>query len=480
MALCMRNDQALKTIGQRAPASGAARPIVDSDPAHAIRPDPRQLGPDDETGMNCRILVVDDSRVQRRILAASLARWGYDVVEAATGPEALEIAGREVIDIVVSDWMMPGMDGLEFCRAFRDLPGDRYGYFILLTSRNDKSDVAAGLGVGADDFLAKPVHAAELRARILAGERILRMERELTDKNRLLGRTLTELRDLYDSLDRDLQEARKLQLTLVRERYRDFGAAEVSLLLRPSGHVGGDLVGFFPVGEDRVALFAVDVAGHGVTSAIMAARLAGALSGDSADRNIALRRGTIGAWPPEIVAERLNRLLLNDMKVDHYFTLAYAEVSLSSGDVSLVQAGHPFPVVLRADGRVDQLGNGGLPVGLIPGATWERTVVRLSPGDRLLLTSDGITECPNGSGAELGEEGLAAILHDNRALPGPAFLDALVEAVERHAGGADFPDDISCALFDYRGPVPRRRSAAGPDQVRCRVPLAQEVAAIPK
>lgn len=430
----LRCDPTVPVTGSSGGAAIPARPVQDS------------------TATPCRVLVVDDSRVQRRILTASLGRWGYLVLEAGSAPDALEIARQHPIDIVVSDWMMPGMDGLDFCRAFRALPGERYGYFILLTSRNDKADVAAGLGVGADDFLAKPVHPAELRARILAGERILRMERELTDKNRLLGAALTELRDLYDSLDRDLREARKLQLTLVRERHRDFGAAELSLLLRPSGHVGGDLVGFFPVGKDRVALYAVDVAGHGVTSAIMAARLAGALSGDSADRNIALRPRGNGAWPPEIVAERLNRMLLNEMQVDQYFTLAYAEVVLATGEVALVQAGHPHPVVLRADGRVEQLGDGGLPVGLIPGAIYDRTEMRLFPGDRLLLTSDGVTECPSPDGVELGDAGLSGILRANGDLPGPAFLDALVRAVEGHAGGADFPDDISCALLDYRGP----------------------------
>jgi len=132
-----------------------------------------------------KVLVVDDSRLQRRILSAQLRRWGYEVIEASSGDEALSICHHDPPDIVLSDWMMPGMSGLDFCRQFRALDRETYGYFILLTSKSEKGEVARGLDVGADDFLSKPVNGSELRARIHAGERILRMERELTRKNRM-------------------------------------------------------------------------------------------------------------------------------------------------------------------------------------------------------------------------------------------------------------------------------------------------------
>jgi phosphoserine phosphatase RsbU/P len=151
--------------------------------------------------------------------------------------------------------MMPGLTGLEFCRRFRDLGRESYGYFILLTSKSEKTEIADGLEAGADDFLAKPVSGNELRARLRAGERMLAMQAELLAKNRIVARTLAELQKLYDSLDRDLIEARKLQQTLIRDRVRDYGWAKASLMLRNSGRVGGDLVGSFKVDEDRVAIY---------------------------------------------------------------------------------------------------------------------------------------------------------------------------------------------------------------------------------
>ncbi|MDB5659078.1 MAG: fused response regulator/phosphatase [Cypionkella sp.] len=401
------------------------------------------------------VLVVDDSKAQRKILQMQLTRWGYQVTEAASGDEALALCRLQDFDIVLSDWMMPGMTGLAFCEAFRTLPREGYGYFILLTSKSETNEIADGLEHGADDFLTKPVSAAELHARLRAGERILGMQDELIEKNRLIGSTLGELQKLYDSLDRDLIEARKLQQTLMRDRLRDFGAGKATLMLRPAGHVGGDLVGSFVVDTSRIVVYSVDVSGHGVASAMMTARLAGLLSGASPDHNIALRVAPDGgrdAWPPAIVAARLNRMMLEELQVDQYFTLGYAEIDLETGFATLVQAGHPHPLLLRANGAIERLGDGGLPIGLIEGAEYPQTSFRLQPGDRLLLVSDGITECPNAAGDELGSDGLIALLKHNSMLHSQDLLEALLWDLNTFAGGGVFPDDVSGLIFDYLGP----------------------------
>ena len=405
-----------------------------------------------------RVLVVDDSRAQRRILTASLQRWGFDVREADSGGAALRICADYAPDLVLSDWMMPGMTGLEFCRLFRDMARDSYGYFILLTSKSDKDEVAIGLDAGADDFLTKPVNAAELRARIAAGARILQMERELTDKNRLITSTLNELQSLYDSLDSDLIEAKKLQQSLVSERYRDFGTAEVSLLLQSAGHVGGDLVGMFPITEGRIGLYGIDVSGHGISSALMTARLAGYLSSSVPEQNLALQKTRGGGFAPRPPAEAiamLNRVIMSEMETEHYFTIALADVDLMSGHVIIAQAGHPYPALQRAGGAVEFIGQGGLPVGLIDAAEFQQFEVTMTPGDRLLIHSDGVTECAARNGALLDEAGLARILRDLRQTRGPAFLESLIWKLSDFAGDADFQDDISAVLLEFRpDPMP--------------------------
>lgn len=399
------------------------------------------------------VLVVDDSRAQRRILSASLQRWGFSVREAASGLEALEICRRNSPDLVMSDWMMPGMDGLEFCREFRDLPSESYGYFILLTSKSGKEEIAHGLDAGADDFLTKPVNASELRARIAAGDRILRMERELTEKNRLVKSTLDELQSLYDALDSDLIEAKKLQQSLVSDRYRDFGPAEVSLMLRSSGHVGGDLVGFFPVNSTHIGLYGIDVSGHGISSALMTARLAGYLSAVTPEQNVALRRMPDGSYalkPPAETIAALNQMVLNEMETEHYFTLLLADVNLSSGKVTIAQAGHPYPALQRANGRVEMIGTGGLPVGLIDGAEYEDFEVTMGPGDRLMIHSDGIVECADPDGALLDDNGLAQILTDLRQTRGMACLESLLWKLVAFAQTDDLSDDVSGVLLEFK------------------------------
>jgi sigma-B regulation protein RsbU (phosphoserine phosphatase) len=397
------------------------------------------------------VLVVDDSPAQRMLLCAGLKRWGFTVLQAGSAEEALATISRCDVDLVLSDWMMPGMTGIDFCRLLRRSNPQRYIYFILLTSKSDKAAVAEGLDVGADDFLSKPVDSGELRARIRAGERLLSLERELRARNQQITSALDQLRDLYDSLDRDLLEARNLQLSILRHRHLRFEAGQASLLLRPSGHVGGDMVGCFQINENTLGLYSLDVSGHGVASALLTARLAGLLSGASADQNIAICRADSGfiGQDPALVAQAMNDLLLSEIETDRYATLAYAEIGLDSGRVRLVQAGHPHPIVQHADGSATMLGEGGLPVGLFRGAEFTSYEAVLKPGERLLLVSDGIVECPAPGGGDLGEEGLFALLERLAPLRGEEFIAALQWELGRFAGSDDFPDDVSCAMFEF-------------------------------
>ncbi|WP_153215179.1 PP2C family protein-serine/threonine phosphatase [Tritonibacter litoralis] len=409
------------------------------------------------TGTIRRVLVVDDSRLQRRILVASLKKWGFDVVEADSGASAMEICREESPDLILSDWMMPGMNGLEFCRNLRKLNSDNYSYFILLTSKSEKNEVAEGLHSGADDFLTKPVSSDELRARISAGERILRMQRELSEKNRIVSETLDELQRVYDAIDKDLMQARKIQESLVPEFSCSYGESNVSLLLKPCGHIGGDLVGMFSPGINRLGFYSIDVSGHGITSAMMTARLGGYLSSSHFDQNVAMEQRFnryFALKPPEDVASLLNARLIADTGIEEYFTMAYCTVDLRSGLLKLVQAGHPHPLLIRKDGTMEYIGQGGVPVGLVPDIAYTREELVLEQGDRLLLYSDGFTEARLENGEMLEDEGLMDLVRKcDTGQNGQEFLDELywnlTQIMSKEHG---LEDDVSATLFEYNGP----------------------------
>ncbi|MEO0748717.1 MAG: SpoIIE family protein phosphatase [Pseudomonadota bacterium] len=398
------------------------------------------------------MLVVDDSRAQRKMVCKLMERQGYAVLEAESGLAALELCRDQIPDLVLSDWMMPGMDGFEFCEAFRQLPRDRYGYFILLTSRGDKEDVTRAFDAGADDFLTKPVNVHELGVRIRAGERIFTMEQELNDKNRIIHATLDELQSVHDGINRDLIEARKLQSSLVRDRYRDMGRAKISLMLRSSGHVGGDLVGMFPIDDDRVGIYGIDVSGHGISSALMTARLAGFLTAGVPDQNIALTKNKKGHYRPRDPKETmalLNERIINEIDTELYFTMLLAIFNQTTGELVFTQAGHPSPFVQRASGCVEIVGSGGLPVGLIETAEFDQCATTLRPGDRFLIHSDGITECSKPTGELYGDDGLSLSLARHKDVHGQTCLDALLDDMVQFSGCAEFDDDVSTVLLEF-------------------------------
>ncbi len=399
------------------------------------------------------VLVVDDSAMQRKMLTKALVKWGYDVLEAETGMEGLEICKQQEVTIVISDWMMPGMNGPEFCHAFRQLERQGYGYFILLTSKGESREVAEGLNSGADDFLTKPFIFGELQARLRAGERIVEMHRQLTHKNKVVNDAFETIRKLYDSVQSDLVEARRLQQSLVRETDIAYGGGRIGLMLHPSGHVGGDLVGEFQISPSEVGIYSLDVSGHGVASALMTAQLAGYLSGRSPSQNIALVEtgtGTYAARDPAETATALNETMLRELETDHYFTMALATVDLVSGKVKCVQAGHPHPLVIRRDGTLEYFGDGGMPIGLLDAATYETFEFQLNDGDQLLLYSDGVTEAENPQGHQLEEVGLDAILNQRRDMQGLPLLDEIYSRLIEFGGSADFSDDISALIFEKR------------------------------
>src|SRR5688572_3238274 len=156
-----------------------------------------------------RILIAEDERITRMTLARQLQAWGHDVTSAEDGRHAWEqFSDGETFDIAITDWEMPGVSGLELVRRIRETPRELYTYVIMLTSRSEKADIVSGIEAGADDFVSKPFDREELRVRLLAGERVVRLERTLTHQN-------AELRDANERIHSGLRAAARVQQSML-------------------------------------------------------------------------------------------------------------------------------------------------------------------------------------------------------------------------------------------------------------------------
>ena len=133
-----------------------------------------------------KILVADDSAIYRKLLAQSLPESDYSVLLAKNGREAMDLFAQHQPSIVITDWTMPDLSGLELCERIRHDFAQIYTYLILLSANTDKEEIIQGLSVGADDYLTKPFHPGELLARVRVGRRVVELHREIQAKNRQL------------------------------------------------------------------------------------------------------------------------------------------------------------------------------------------------------------------------------------------------------------------------------------------------------
>jgi len=144
-----------------------------------------------------KVLIAEDDAVSRRVLEATLRKWDYDVVVTEDGDEAWKaLSENNDAELLILDWMMPGLDGTEICRRLRRRDdGDTY-YILLLTAKMQKEDIVRGLQSGADDYITKPFHAEELRARVRTGARIVELRRHLAQRIDELEVALAEVKQL--------------------------------------------------------------------------------------------------------------------------------------------------------------------------------------------------------------------------------------------------------------------------------------------
>jgi phosphoserine phosphatase RsbU/P len=330
------------------------------------------------------VLIVDDMEENRELLSRRLSPLGYSVQMADSGPRALESVAAKPADVILLDILMPGLDGFEVLRRLKADPATQHVPVIMLSALDDEQGIARCIEMGAEDYLAKPFNPVFLRARVGA----------CMEKKRLRDRekaTYEKLLRSQEKLAGELAEAAAYVRSLLPAPLS--GAVHTKWCFQPSAELGGDAFGYHWLDPDHLAIYLLDVSGHGVGAALLSVVVLNAL------RNQTLP-GIHFSKPAEVLGG-LNRTFPMESQNNLFFTMWYGVYCVSKRELAFASGGHP-PALLLVAGP----GNKQLPVPLStqgPALGWQEearytTATHQVPrGARLMVFSDGVYEIRQGS-----------------------------------------------------------------------------------
>jgi hypothetical protein len=233
----------------------------------------------------------------------------------------------------------------------------------------------------------------------------------------------------------ELEAGRSVQRALMPQQSPSVPGWELWLMTRPANEVGGDLVDYLEIGEDRYGIALGDVAGKGLKAALLMVKLQATLRALAADFTSLAGLGA-----------KLNTILRRDGLPNSFASLVYLELQSGSGTVRLLNAGHMPPLILK-DGVIQETAHGAVAIGVMSDATFTEQQIEFQRGDTLLIYSDGLTEAANAAGEFFGEQRVFALLGSFIGLSAPQIGERLVTAVDQFVGEARAHDDLSVIVL---------------------------------
>lgn len=394
------------------------------------------------------ILVVDDAAEIRAYLKGVLSARPHVIFEASDGSSACELIERNRIDIVLTDWMMPGMNGIELIEWIRSRDFGRYVYTILVTSRGRETDLIEGLSSGADDFLTKPVNANILHARLTVAERIWRIQQDLLTQQQMLVKSRDFLKTAYQSVQDDLADAARVQRSFLPRSGTTMEILTTAWRYRPAAGISGDHFDIRAIDNDTLFFYLLDVSGHGVTAALRAALISQLLSPLSNQMEITRATG------PAAVLKRLNQYLVKENgDVDYLATMVMGIMDMRNKNLKLGYAGHP-PALLVTDGRAPEeiSGNIGLPLAIDGNASYRDNIITMPAESTLVLHSDGLTECENDKGEQFGNTALKRSIEQHACGSADNIADGIESSVDSWRGNCPISDDQTMLIIQHASP----------------------------
>jgi phosphoserine phosphatase RsbU/P len=325
-----------------------------------------------------QILIIDDDPFMQLVLKKTLLSQGYDVLAALNGEAGIAQAQQHQPAVIICDWQMPGMNGLDVCQHIKADPVLSKTFFILLTARSAVDDRVRGLDTGADDFLSKPIQVSELKARIRAGLRLYKASQDL--------QVLAEaLQTQKQALEVELAEAADYVKSMLPAPIS--GNITIASRFLPSSQLGGDCFDYYWLDPDYLMVYLLDVSGHGLGSALLSVAVQSVLRSQSLPG--------VNFYQPHLVLKALNEIFQMERHNNRYFTIWYGIYNQASRQLTYASAGHP-PAVLVSEASatpvVKRLKTRGQPIGMMPDAKYTSESCTVEHLSTLYLFSDGIYE----------------------------------------------------------------------------------------
>ena len=370
-----------------------------------------------------KILVIDDDTVIRELLRRTLKKQGYDVSVASNGEEGIEKAQLLRPALIICDWIMPGLSGIEVCRQVKANSALSTTQFFLLTSLGSISDRVKGLDAGADDFISKPLEMNELYARVRAGLRLHQLSQDLQTQKQLLERELAEAAEYVQSL---LPEPSLAPL-------------KIESKFIPSRQLGGDCFDYFWLDSDYLSIYLMDTAGHGLRATLPSISVLNLLRSRTLPN--------LDYYQPSDVLRALNNTFQMSYQNDKYFTIWYGVYNQVTRKLTYASAGHPPAILLSGDRKnlqVQRLKTPGMPVGMFLEAEYIDETCEIKDPSDLYVFSDGVYEIHKPDGSLWSLDAFIRLLADsNFDRHNSSHLNDIFDAIRALNSYDPFDDDFS-------------------------------------
>jgi sigma-B regulation protein RsbU (phosphoserine phosphatase) len=380
-----------------------------------------------------KVMLIDDQRMVGEAVRRMLLELPGAEFRFCSNPEtAVETAIQFKPTVILQDLIMPDVDGLDMVRRFREVPETATVPLIVLSSKEEASTKADAFTAGANDYLVKLPDKLELLARIAyhSAAYILRLERDeafqaLHDQKELISQELTEAKNYVRSL---------LPPPIEPGEYL---ASDWRFI--PSTALGGDAFGYHWLDERRMAIYLLDVCGHGVGAALMS------VSAMNVIRSRTLPDTDFAA--PEQVLKGLNQAFPMSRHGGKYFSIWYGVYDAEARTLTYASGGHPPALLVPVEGEAKQMSSTGLIVGVFSSAEFEAVTLVVEPDSVLYLFSDGCYEVPLPDGDTMEAPPFLRMLESCALNMGS--LDSVVREIQNVQGKLEFDDDFSLVEFRF-------------------------------